>query len=519
MKKNLTTILLCLFSYWGICQPTMSNKEAFYSVMKVNDFKANTTALRGMNFNWSWFDLYINTFEKGKFEKIRNDEFKWPVYAKNIVNEIQNGVSYIDFDKTYSFSCNARLGKYNMDLGYFPIESLNTDQVVFEHPTTMNSYKIQLKSLNDSVFDKRLFMRTANAERFIDSRKDANGNINRVVKAYVKYKISPRNMLRYCTDNKVIIGIDLHEISLVDNNMILTTLQNKSSQNILELKKEIIGNIESAKKCISNITPGTVNNDVLKSVTADIDRIEISLLSIDESIAKNQLAHASNLAQSFKDQIVAIKKEVCEIGNNSNNNSQNINKDGNLKLTFLRYEEGDNIYLVFKDIASNNEIIFDGYDESKLNGIRLLVYDPDATFELKANPIYINKNFIVKALKKKMLANGPGDETYMKDALVIDDLKEDPVNGVPKQVINVPKDAFVGVYHGHETHVEISLVAQGKYKIEFEAEGNLEVIYGTLVNGSIKFIQKDYQGKDTVHFFILQGTDCIKDGYYEYCKE
>ena len=94
-----------------------------------------------------------------------------------------------------------------------------------------------------------------------------------------------------------------------------------------------------------------------------------------------------------------------------------------LTMVFKKYEEGDNMYLVFSDTESGKEYSFENPDEKKFNGIKIYVPDNESQFEVKANPKYINKKFIVEIVNKTVLTNGPNGSTVKKKAWVINSLK------------------------------------------------------------------------------------------------
>ncbi|MDX2048729.1 MAG: hypothetical protein SFU87_18220 [Chitinophagaceae bacterium] len=94
-----------------------------------------------------------------------------------------------------------------------------------------------------------------------------------------------------------------------------------------------------------------------------------------------------------------------------------------MTMIFKGYEEGDNMYLIFNDTETGKEYSFQEIDEKKFNGIKIFVEDKTSEFEVKANPKYINRKFIVEAINKTVLINGPEGETLKTKAWVITDLK------------------------------------------------------------------------------------------------
>jgi hypothetical protein len=51
------------------------------------------------------------------------------------------------------------------------------------------------------------------------------------------------------------------------------------------------------------------------------------------------------------------------------------------------------------------------------------------------------------------------------------------------------------------------------------AEGSTEEFNGRLENNKLRFLMKNYQGVNEVHYFVISTANCIKDGMYEYCKD
>ena len=96
-----------------------------------------------------------------------------------------------------------------------------------------------------------------------------------------------------------------------------------------------------------------------------------------------------------------------------------------MTMIFKDYSVGDNAYVVFNDIATGKEhyFILESGNESKFNGIKLLLEDDNAEFGEVANPKFINKTFIVKAILKTVLMNGPEGTTIKEKDWVINDLK------------------------------------------------------------------------------------------------
>lgn len=106
----------------------------------------------------------------------------------------------------------------------------------------------------------------------------------------------------------------------------------------------------------------------------------------------------------------------------SNNSSTN-NKV--MTMRFTGYSVGDNAYLVFDEVSTNEEYSFmiDSDTRRKLNGLELLIVDENSEFGEAANPKYLNELFIIEASYQSVQMNGWGGEVISQDMWVINKLK------------------------------------------------------------------------------------------------
>ncbi len=129
------------------------------------------------------------------------------------------------------------------------------------------------------------------------------------------------------------------------------------------------------------------------------------------------------------------------------------------------------------------------------------------------------------SLQDGKLVGGPLNSysiVYANGNLIYDGEEYLKVKKGSNKIINSNReitDSFSGVWKGNETVYTITLCQDGTYTILYEdSELNTEKNVGYLENGKLRYISKDYQGKDQVHYFIHSSPNCIKDGPYEYCK-
>lgn len=218
-------LLMILTSSFSFSQPIMSQKEGLFFTLKVNNY----TSLDRVEIKYDnrtnperWFDLYLNTFDRDNFMAYRNDEFKWPQYSKSILNDMDRGIAACDFNKLYSFTCGAAVGKWNSDNSSFPITELYAEPDFLVEPKTTTDFRMSYSaSANKEYFDFNLKMDQPKAEAFISSRKDNQGNVNRRITAKVIYNVVNKNTEDIATAWHVYLRIYIHKIIFYNGNVIL----------------------------------------------------------------------------------------------------------------------------------------------------------------------------------------------------------------------------------------------------------------------------------------------------------
>lgn len=96
-----------------------------------------------------------------------------------------------------------------------------------------------------------------------------------------------------------------------------------------------------------------------------------------------------------------------------------------MSMIYKEYSSADRMHLIFVETETGKEFDFGtGMDEEKFNGIELLLNDEEDAFGYKANPSYLNKKFIVKALYKPVaVADAETGKNITDTVWVIEDLK------------------------------------------------------------------------------------------------
>lgn len=209
----LISLLSLSTSSYSYSQPVMTSKEGFYFTLKANNFKPLEIAFAKSGSTSRWFDLFLNTFDANNLKLYVDDEFKWPQYSKSILNEMNTGIESCDFNKLYSFTCDAEIGKWDSNKSSFPIAKLYANkQIVQLFDGRIYQYMSYSASENLEYFDLSLKMDQSNAEALISSRKGNDGNINRKITAKVIYNVVNKSTQDINTVNNGYLRIYIHKI-------------------------------------------------------------------------------------------------------------------------------------------------------------------------------------------------------------------------------------------------------------------------------------------------------------------
>lgn len=212
------TILLGFNLY---SQPSMTAKEGFYFVLKINKEKLTDNAIHNNDnqyLNLRWFDLYTNLFDKSNCKRNSEDEFKWPAYSKKITDEIYQGVESADFKKLYSINTSATFGKYDFEHNCFPIEQAWGIWAMTVASDDHINFKVDLNIgplLNSSDFNFTLKMDPQNAEKLVQSNRSRNLDM------IIVYNVVNKMMTNRNKWDEKYIGIYAHKIVLLNGPTIL----------------------------------------------------------------------------------------------------------------------------------------------------------------------------------------------------------------------------------------------------------------------------------------------------------
>lgn len=121
-----------------------------------------------------------------------SDEFNRTKYRSAIKNIIKTGINNIDFTNKFTLEGTAEIGEYNFEENFFPIKSwyFSDGWWYREQRNSGTSYEIVLAlAVNIGDFNATIKMNADAAYKFIQSRKNNNGKIDRHVFLKVTYSI------------------------------------------------------------------------------------------------------------------------------------------------------------------------------------------------------------------------------------------------------------------------------------------------------------------------------------------
>jgi antitoxin component YwqK of YwqJK toxin-antitoxin module len=196
----------------------MDAKEAFYYTIKANNYSLGYIAYSNWGVDRNWVDLYASTFDNSNYQNARNDEFQKKAYSVKINNEINNGVNSCNFNKTFSIESWTTFGEFDFNKGYFPLDN---EKLLRNIPDLFRindiGFQISIGQItNYSEFDFILKMTVDDASKFINTRKDNNGKIDRNINVRIVYNVV-NNKLKPTSMGEEKLTVFVHKIILNSN--------------------------------------------------------------------------------------------------------------------------------------------------------------------------------------------------------------------------------------------------------------------------------------------------------------
>lgn len=237
--KNISAIIgivvLLIFNNFFACsQSLMSDKEIFFYTMQANNINPDSEIVYAgfsgsQTFNL--VDFYASYFDNINYLNSINDEFKKVPYLTGIKDEMENGTKLVDTSKIFYYLVNVTLGTYDANCGCFslsktilpPSYDLLDIKKIGNSELSLNGSFISFhigEYINSNDFDYDLKMSAFDAEKFIASRKDNYGNINRKILLKVIYKVVDKH-IKSNEKYEFYIGAYIHKIEFYNGSILL----------------------------------------------------------------------------------------------------------------------------------------------------------------------------------------------------------------------------------------------------------------------------------------------------------
>lgn len=274
MKKIIIIGFLLITYIKSTAQTPITEKDIYAYYMKNYNLKPKDNINNGkVNFGqYRWIDLYLFKFHKYEYNQVKNDEFKIQKFMNKVGRELENNIENVDHNKIFSKIVKAKLGKYDFSTESFPIK-YSMEDFGGSNRGYPGGFEIDFEYIvNNACFKPILKMNNEDAEKFINSRKNSNGNVNRTV--YLNFHFNITNIVNRIyspqggvngfdqTDLTLLAKkIEIYEDEYLSNIMAFVKIDNCQGQN----NHKIIGNWIDEKSGLktsynNNATYYTSNN-------------------------------------------------------------------------------------------------------------------------------------------------------------------------------------------------------------------------------------------------------------------
>ncbi|MRI32501.1 DUF4852 domain-containing protein [Endozoicomonas sp. OPT23] len=144
------------------------------------------------NFDYeNYVDSYMRKYRHEVWSKYKNDEFDLEDKRQETINIIKEKVRKFDLNKEFTIYYNLKFEKYNFERELFPINGFSETFYFYEKENSVGSYPSKYKVFftnHQKLGD--LPMSKDKAKKFLKSRKDRNGYVNRSIYAKIVININ-----------------------------------------------------------------------------------------------------------------------------------------------------------------------------------------------------------------------------------------------------------------------------------------------------------------------------------------
>lgn len=229
--KILFSALIVLNYSLAFCQQ-MTVKEALLYTLSTNGY-LNPEGDQARNHS-GYLAYYCQVVDEANYKKSMNDEFKKNEYLQTKDNELTKNIKSLDYNKIYSFSSVAIFGEYDFTGGCFHINLGDFKYKLYHTNLAYSdfghiSYDVGMID-NLSDFDFVLKMDKSTAEKFINSRKDNMGKVNRTINVKITYNVVKRGLTR--EESTIYLALNAQKILFFNGSVVLKEFFPKVSKTI-----------------------------------------------------------------------------------------------------------------------------------------------------------------------------------------------------------------------------------------------------------------------------------------------
>lgn len=175
-------------------------------------------------FEESDIEFFLKRYDNEKYLRVRNNEFEKFDALKQIRSDIQSHYSDAIEKRIYATYVKGEFGEYDMDRGFFPLESFDQGTSIQIRPPNSPSYSLEWvingHFINAGAFNK-LPLEFESARELVSDRTSKSGFVNRDVLLHVEYKILPnqKNYVgygRYHSYSRPVIYLEIVGFKILD---------------------------------------------------------------------------------------------------------------------------------------------------------------------------------------------------------------------------------------------------------------------------------------------------------------
>lgn len=223
--KSTPKILLALFLFFleigftNLQAQKMNTEQALFYFMKVYDINPTKGTFTNKNMidlcGSDFITYYAKVFDSFNYGLKKDDEFEKKQYFESVSSKIKTAIDNLKFESKYTKTWNAKIGEYMFSIQAFPINFEQFNNILpfyFDNNCRLEAY---CEVINYNSFGFSLSIPEAQAKKFIEKRKDGNGQINRNVCLNLNYSVVNKKATSFNTSgigSNIVIYVDSIDI-------------------------------------------------------------------------------------------------------------------------------------------------------------------------------------------------------------------------------------------------------------------------------------------------------------------